>query len=136
VRSRNAPRMTIGSAALIELMHRYLSGLMDPFVSLLEVHKLMYFMQEAAQPLRLSYAAGPYGPYAENLKNVFALSEGHMTIGYGDGGDSPDKVIELLPGVVERASGFLATDTAARERFERVSNLVDGFETSSGMELL
>jgi len=136
VRSRNAPRMTIGRAALIELMHRYLSGLMDPFVSLLEVHKLMYFMQEAGQPLRLRYAAGPYGPYAENLKNVFALIEGHMTIGYGDGGDSPDKVIELVPGVVERASAFLATDTAARERFERVSNLVDGFETSSGMELL
>jgi hypothetical protein len=50
---REAPRMTAGRAALVELMHHYLSGLLDPFVTLLEVHKLMYFMQEAGEPLRL-----------------------------------------------------------------------------------
>ena len=41
------PAMTAGRSALIGLMERYLAGLLDPFVSLLEVHKLMYFMQEA-----------------------------------------------------------------------------------------
>lgn len=45
--TNNAPSMTPGRAALIGLMHRYLEGLLDPFVSLLEVHKLMYFLQEA-----------------------------------------------------------------------------------------
>jgi len=39
--------MTPGRAALVGLMERYLGGLLDPFVSLLEVHKLMYFMQDA-----------------------------------------------------------------------------------------
>src|SRR5262249_45880945 len=47
--------MTAGRAALVLLMHRYLAGLMDPFVTLLEVHKLMYFMQMAGQPLRLRF---------------------------------------------------------------------------------
>ena len=47
------PKMTIGQAALIALMDRYLKGLLDPFVSLLEIHKLMYFLQAAGQPLRL-----------------------------------------------------------------------------------
>ena len=56
-------------------MHRYLGGLMDPFVTLLEVHKLMYFMQEAGQPLRLRYAKAPYGPYAENLRHVYVRSK-------------------------------------------------------------
>ena len=42
-RSTEVPRMTPGRAALVGLMHRYLSGLLDPFISLLEVHKLMYF---------------------------------------------------------------------------------------------
>ncbi len=41
--------MTIGRAALVGLMHRYLAALMDPFVSLLEIQKLMYFMQEAGE---------------------------------------------------------------------------------------
>ena len=40
-------------------MRRYLAGLMDPFVSLLEVHKLLYFMQEAGQPLRLTSIPKP-----------------------------------------------------------------------------
>ena len=26
-------------------MHRYLKGMLDPFVSLLEIHKLMYFLK-------------------------------------------------------------------------------------------
>src|SRR5260370_29569806 len=40
-RSQTAPEMTAGRAALVGLMHRYLGGLMDPFVTLLEVHKLL-----------------------------------------------------------------------------------------------
>jgi len=52
-RLREPPSMTPGRASLVVLMHRYLGGLMDPFVTLLEIHKLMYFMQEAGQPLKL-----------------------------------------------------------------------------------
>jgi O-acetyl-ADP-ribose deacetylase (regulator of RNase III) len=51
-KSREVPSMSPGRAALIVLIHRYLGGLMDPFVTLLEVHQLMYFMQEAGEPLR------------------------------------------------------------------------------------
>ncbi len=43
-------------------MHRYLAGLLDPFVTLIEAHKLMYFMQEAGEPLRLNYRKHHYGP--------------------------------------------------------------------------
>ena len=50
-RSTDVPKMTQGKAVLVDLMHRYLSGLLDPFVTLLEVHKLMYFMQVAGEPL-------------------------------------------------------------------------------------
>jgi hypothetical protein len=41
-----------------------LQGMLDPFITLLEVHKLMYFMQEAGEQLRLRYVQAPYGPYA------------------------------------------------------------------------
>jgi O-acetyl-ADP-ribose deacetylase (regulator of RNase III) len=57
-RARKVPEMTPGRAALVGLMDRYLAGLLDPFVSLLEVHKRMYFMQEAGEPLRLRLAKG------------------------------------------------------------------------------
>lgn len=135
-KSREVPTMSPGRAALVVLMHRYLNGLMDPFVSLLEVHKLLYFMQEAGEPLKLKYAKAPYGPYAENLRHVLNAVEGHLVSGYEDGGDAPDKQIELVPGAVKDAEAFLADKRETVARFDRVANLVEGFETPFGLELL
>jgi hypothetical protein len=135
-KSRDVPNMTPGRAALVMLIHRYLGGLMDPFVTLLEIHKLMYFMQEAGEPLRLQYAKAPYGPYAENLRHVLRSVEGHLVSGYADGGDAPDKEIELVPGAVKDAEGFLADKRETVRRFDRVADLVEGFETPFGLELL
>lgn len=101
------PSMTAGRATLVGLMQRYLGGLFDPSITLLEVHKLMYFMQVAGEPLRLKYAKGQYGPYAENLRHVLNKIEGHMVFGYADGGDRPDKPLKLVPGAVEEAELFL-----------------------------
>ena len=136
VRSRAIPTMTNGRAALVGLMDRYLNGLLDPFVSLLEVHKLMYFMQIAGQPLKLRYTKGQYGPYAENLRHVLNAVEGHFISGYADGGDAPDKPLELVPGAVEDADVALGRSPTTRKRFERVTELVEGFESPFGLELL
>lgn len=135
-RSTEVPKMSAGRAALIVLMHRYLGGLMDPFISLLEVHKLLYFMQESGQPLRLKYTKAPYGPYAENLRHVLRVVEGHFVTGYKDGEDAPEKQLELVPGAVTDAESFLANDEDTRVRFDRVAKLVEGFETPFGLELL
>lgn len=133
---REVPKMTAGRAALVELIHRYLGGLLDPFVTLLEVHKLMYFMQEAGEPLRLKYVKAPYGPYAENLRHVLHAVEGHLIAGYADGSDAPDKPLTLVPGALEEAAGLLAQHAESRARFGRVTLLVEGFESPYGLELL
>lgn len=133
---RDVPSMTPGRAALVELMHRYLEGLLDPFVSLLEVHKLMYFMQAAGEPLRLKYTKAPYGPYAENLRHVLNAVEGHFVVGYDDGGDVPNKQLTLVPGAVKDAEDFLTHRVETRDRFDRVASLVSGFESPLGLELL
>lgn len=115
---------------------RYLAGLMGPWVTLLELHKLMYFAQVAGEPLRLRYDKAHDGPYAENLRHVLAAVEGHMVTGYADGGDAPDKPLELLPGTLQRAQALLKSKPATVSRFERVSQLVEGFESPFGLELL
>lgn len=135
-RTGKVPNMTEGRAALVGLMRRYLGGLLDPFVTLLEVHKLMYFMQEAGQPLRLRYVPAPYGPYAENLRHVLREIEGYFVSGYANGGDAPGKELSLVPGATEDAEAFLANHLETRARFERVAGLVQGFETPFGLELL
>lgn len=136
VKNREVPKMTAGRAALVALMERYVSGLLDPFVSLIEVHKLMYFLQEAGEPLRLSYKPAHYGPYAENLRHVLNAIEGHMVSGYADGGDSPTKKLELVPGAEKESKLFLKHKPDTLERLERVSKLLKGFESPFGLELL
>ena len=128
--------MTPGRAVLVALMDRYIRVLLDPFITLLEVHKLMYSMQVAGQPLRLQFVKGTYGPYAENLRHVLGAVEGHFIAGYRDGGDNPNKPLELVPGALDDANTFLASHADARNRMHRVRDLVEGFETSYGLELL
>lgn len=135
-RTAERPNMTAGRAALVGLMNRYLAGLMDPFVSLLEVQKLMYFMQETGENLNLRFAKHHYGPYSENLRHVLNLIEGHFVSGYAEGGDRPDKQLELIPAAAAEAKSFLAAHSSSRQRFDRVADLVEGFETPFGMELL
>jgi O-acetyl-ADP-ribose deacetylase (regulator of RNase III) len=135
-RNRKVPTMTPGRAALVVLMQRYLNGLMDPFVTLLEAHKLLFFMQEAGEGLKLNYRKANYGPYAENLRHVLKSIEGHLVTGYSDGGDDPTKRLSLVPGAYEDADRFLADQDETRTRFDRVAKLVEGFETPYGLELL
>ncbi len=135
-RSKRIPKMTRGRAALVSLINRYLNALLDPFVTLLEVHKLMYFMQEAGEPLRLKFQKGHYGPYAENMRHTLQQIEGHLISGYQDGGDAPNKELVLVPGSVEDATAFLEGHPTSRQRLARVLDLVEGFESYFGLELL
>ena len=131
------PKMTPGQASLIALMHRYLSGLMDPFVSLLEVHKLMYFLKAAGEPMpKLTFEAKRFGPYAANLRHSLIRMENHLTRGYGDGKDTPNTQLELLPGAVEAANTFLAQSDETKARMKQVAELIQGYEDPYGMELL
>jgi hypothetical protein len=128
--------MTPGVAALIGLMQHYRSGLLDPFVSLLEIQKLVFFLQEAGEPLKLRYTKAPYGPYSENLRHVLKAIEGHFIEGYGDGGDDPSKPLEIVTGTQQLAIEFLADHPDTEAHFQRVCDLVSGFESPFGLELL
>lgn len=130
------PKMTAGRAALVMLMSRYLEALLDPDISLLEVHKLLYFLQEAGEPLKLKYVKAHYGPYAENLRHVLLAVEGYLVAGYEDDGGVPEKSLTLVDGAVKNASEFLMDFTETHERIERTAALVEGFETPYGLELL
>ena len=96
----------------------------------------MYFMQEAGEDLRLNYTQASYGPYAKNLRHVLNLIEGHFISGFADAEDRPDTQIELMPEAANKADLYLGDHYGTRERFERVVDLINGFETPFGMELL
>jgi uncharacterized protein YwgA len=104
-------------------------------ITLLEIQKLAYFLQEAGEPLRLKHVKAPYGPYADNLNKVLEKLEGHYINGF-DGERNPEKEIALSDGATAEAAAFLKNETDAQARLDRVGRLIEGFETPYGMELL
>jgi len=126
------PRMTPGRAVILEVLSRYV--LPGYRLTLLEIQKLAYFLQEAGQPLDLKFEKQKYGPYAENLHHVLQRIEGHFVCGYGD--RSRDVSLELFPDAVKAAEAFLASEKQTQHRLARVTELIEGYETPYGLELL
>jgi len=127
------PHMTIARALFVKLMQQYARHAYR--LTLLEIQKLCYFLQESGLDLRLRYVKHLYGPYAHNLNKVLEMLEGHYMRGYGDT-QRPDVEIELLPGAARQADVYLQHHPDAFEKLNLVADLVDGFETPYGMELL
>lgn len=127
------PKMTIARALLIKLIHQYAQ--LAYRLTLLEIQKMAYFLQEAGEPLRLRYEAGLFGPYAHNLNKVLEIMEGHFIRGYGDS-QNPDVEIELLPGAIKESDDPLPGNAASVDRLKRVATVIEGFETPYGLELL
>lgn len=126
------PKMTKARALFIALMESY--SVPGYRLSLLEIQKLAYFLQEMGEALKLNFVPHLYGPYADNLNFVLQRLEGHYIRGYGD--RSKDAQVYLLPNAAETAKRFLSKDEDSLERLVRVRNIIEGFETPYGMELL
>ena len=126
------PNMTRSRSLLIRLLELY--GIPGYRLTMLEAQKLAYFLQVAGQPLKLRYVRHKYGSYADNLNHALQRIEGHYIRGYGD--RSREAEIYVLPEGREAAQTFLETELDAKDRLERVSHLITGFETPYGMEML
>jgi O-acetyl-ADP-ribose deacetylase (regulator of RNase III) len=132
------PAMNLNRANVLRVLNQY--RILGYQLTLLEIQKLLYFLQVSGQDLRLRFVKETYGPYADNLRHVLHQYESHFTMGFGDGRNSPDTAIQLLPEALEEAERFLVdhkqegAETAAR--LERVTRLIEGFESPYGMELL
>jgi O-acetyl-ADP-ribose deacetylase (regulator of RNase III) len=129
---RKRPKMTAGRAALIWLLSRYLAP--GESASPLQVQKLLYFLQEAGEPLKLRFQKQRYGPYADAVRHAVLQLEGHYVTGFGDGTGSG--AVHPLPGAEIAAEEFLRDHPETLERYDRIAELIDGFETPYGLELL
>lgn len=127
------PKMTLARALLVKTMRQY--SKLSYRLTLLEIQKLAYFLQEVGEPMQLKYVAHTYGPYAANLNKLLETLEGHFTRGYGDT-QKPDVEIHLLEGAIEAADMFLVEHDASNMHLAKVARVVEGFETPYGMELL
>ena len=132
------PEMNPSRAITLKVWKEYFT--LGYRLTLLEVHKLLYLLQEAGEGLRLRFQKDRYGPYADNLRHLLHRFEGHFSLGFGDGKNSPETEIELLAPAVTEAEEFLKQHSSqseeSLERLKRVASLIRGFESPYGLELL
>lgn len=128
------PRMTPGRVAILQLLETYKS--LNYGLSRIEVQKLAYFLQEAGEPLRLTFSKDQFGPYSDRLRHALNRMDGHFIQGVGDGVVESD--IEPLAEAMVEAALYMHENgsEALLERVERVRRLIDGFQSPYGVELL
>jgi O-acetyl-ADP-ribose deacetylase (regulator of RNase III) len=135
-RATTPPAMTAARAVLVLALRRYLGAMLDPSVSLLELHKLLYFVERAGEPLQLHFRKGHYGPYAENLRFLLQkinhyYVEADLTLG-----DDPQVPVQLVPSAEKDANEYLANKVPTQQRLDKVFELIEGWESPHGLELL
>jgi hypothetical protein len=135
--------LTPTRALIAELVRRY--SILGLDCSLLEIQKLAYFLERFVTKLNLDnqlkfqFAARKFGPYSENLKHLLNGLDGsylHCDKRLGDA--APFDVIRFDDSKRDKVAAYLTLPDAKefRPALEKTSDLIDGFESPLGMELL
>lgn len=136
-------KLTPARALVAELVRRY--WVLGIECSLLEIQKLAYFLERSIQqlrlqnPLNLRFEANKYGPYAPRLAHLLdGLDGSYLHCGKRLGDAGPLDVIWFDDSKRDAIAAYLKSGEAKQyaPALEQISNLIDGFESPLGMELL
>lgn len=135
-------KLTPARAVVAELVRRY--SVLGFECTLLEVQKLAYFAERSIgryqieNPLDLRFEANRFGPFAGRLSHLLNALDGsylHSDKRIADAG--PLDVIWFDVTKKDRVTAYLGSEAKALlPVLETTSDLIDGFETPLGMELL
>jgi hypothetical protein len=134
--------LTPARALVAELVRRY--SILGMECSLLEIQKLAWFLQRVIEAknlnneLKLNFVANNYGPYANNLEHLLNKLDGSYLKSDKRIPDcGPLDVIAFNDANKQDVVSFLHNEGKAfLPALEKASEIIDGFESPFGMELL
>lgn len=135
-------RLTPARALLTELVRRY--WVLGIECTILEVQKLAYFLERQinlrglANPLDLCFQAHRYGPFSPKLRHILdALDGSYLHCGKRLADAGPMDVIGYDDAKMEKVGLYIRTEAKPyQEALDATGNLIEGFESPLGMELL
>lgn len=136
-------KLTPARALILDLIRRY--SMLGFYCSLLEVQKLAWFFERYVKqlglqnPMQLDFKAGTYGPYANRLNHLLKSLDGsylHCEKKIPDA--KPTDLVNFNHKQKDKVVSYLRTGEVKQylEALEKASDLIDGFESPLGMELL
>lgn len=136
-------KLTPARALVAEAVRRY--SVLGIECSYLEVQKLAYFIERCVRdlglkdPLRMAFKADRYGPYSDRLRHLLDGLDGAWLTSEKRLADSgPMDRISFEDSRRDELNAYLAGEPAVayQPALERLSGIIDGFESPLGMELL
>jgi hypothetical protein len=136
-------KLTPARALIAELVRRY--SVLGFECSLLEVQKLAWFLEKSVKqlglidPLDLRFEAGKYGPYANRLTHLLnALDGSYLQCERRIPDARPMDLVRFDSSQKETINAYLLSGEAKAyaEALKQVSDLIYGFESPLGLELL
>ncbi len=107
-------------------------------LSLIEVQKLGYFLQRLGEPLKLNFVKGQYGPFASNPGHVLQRMDGAYLRGMAYKEAKPFAELTLMEETFPEVEAYIAQylTNQQKEQVAHLTQLIEGFESPLGMELL
>ena len=142
-RRKSLDELTPARALIAALIRRY--SILDTGCTILEVQKLAWFLSRVLQteglpdPLGLTFKPSKYGPYADRLRHLLdGLDGSYLNCEKRLSDAGPYDAIWFNERRAAELDMYLnGRDLAGyRRALERTSNLIQGFESPLGMELL
>lgn len=135
-------KLTPARALVAELVRRY--AVLGFECSLLEIQKLAYLLERSlgrhgfGDTLDLRFEANRYGPFADRLKHLLdALDGSYLQSDKRIADSGPLDVIRFNDIKRDQVAAFLKSEGKAYlPSLEETADLIDGFESPLGMELL
>jgi len=125
--------MTFPRAILLKTLNdleRFFDGSFDR----ISLQKIAYFLQALGVDFRLKFSRNLHGPYSEALKLAYVAMEHHGMI---DGFLSGERQTHVTASGCAVANEFLnQVEPVAGDTIDRLSKLVQGYESPYGLELL
>lgn len=128
-------KLTEPRAMLIYLLKQY--KVLGYSVNLLVAQKLAYFLQRFGEPLNLKFEKGHYGPYAHGLLHLLKYLNGYY-LWFKEDDNKPNTSIKIDLKNYSKVEKYFETDVTGiqKERVQYVLELIKGFESPYGLELL
>lgn len=136
IQAAKSETMTPFRALVIKAIRLYNEALCGIYeLGNIEIQKLVYFLAAITGDERLlsQYQKGDFGPYNPKLKNALINMSSFLT-GIGDG-----QVIDHIDTTgmaTQKADEFIKKDSSLANNLNRLSHVIQGYETMYGMELL
>lgn len=136
-RKKTTPKLTEFRAFILQAGIRY-KELKYYELTLLEFQKLAYFLQRLGINLKLTFDKYHYGPYSNALNNALYDLDGYYLDGmkYKTAGAFDE--IEIKTDKITQIKDFIQNQATPQQQqsLEQLNQLIDGFESPLGMELL